>query len=247
MSLPKREDEIVQHLLNGQVEIVGDFLWGSNYTFLVEVTCQSKSILAVYKPTKGEQPLWDFPMASLAHREVAAYLVSREIEWNFVPITIFRNNLPLGKGSLQYYISHNPEYHYFNFSHKDKQQLRPGVLFDILINNADRKGSHIIFDENHKLWLIDHGISFHVDPKLRTVIWDFVDEIIPEKLHLDLETFLQRYGGKNDNDQLFLQSLSEHLDSDEIQAIFNRTQKLLSLEKFPAPDKDRRFFPWPQL
>ncbi len=245
--MPEKEDEIVQHLLNGQIEIVGNFPWGSNYTFLVEVFYQSKSHLAVYKPTRGEQPLWDFPTASLAHRETAAYLVSREIDWDFVPITIFRNNGPLGKGSLQYYIPHNPDYHYFNFSYEDIQRLRPVVLFDILINNADRKGSHMIFDGDHKLWLIDHGVCFHVDPKLRTVIWDFVGEIIPQKLCLDLETLLQRYVRNNDNDLFFLQLLSEHLGLDEIEMLFKRIEKLLSLKKFPEPDKDRRFYPWPQL
>jgi hypothetical protein len=112
---------------------------------------------------------------------VAAFLVSEALGWRLVPPTVYRKKGPWGAGSLQYYIEHDPEYHYFNFTPEDLERLRPVVLFDLLINNADRKGGHWRGTDGH-LWLIDHGVCFHVEEKLRTVIWDFVDEDFPDAL-----------------------------------------------------------------
>ncbi len=104
-------------------------------------------LVAVYKPGRGEQPLWDFPQGTLVKREVAAYAVSESLGWELVPPTVYRRRkLPLGPGSLQQYVEHDPEYHYFRFSPEDKQRLRPVALFDLLINNADRKGGHVLRD-----------------------------------------------------------------------------------------------------
>jgi len=169
-------------LEQGTITVRGEFLWGSNYTFLVEIKHQDVEVSGVYKPNKGERPLWDFPTATLSRREVAAYLVSQALGWDLVPPTVYREKGPLGSGSLQLYIEHDPEYHYFNFTEQDRQRLRPVVLFDLLINNADRKGSHILKDNEERLWLIDHGVCFHVEDKLRTVVWDFVGETVPDAL-----------------------------------------------------------------
>ena len=177
---------VLEILSLGEILIEGEFLWGSNFTFLGSVTLDQKSLKCVYKPTKGERPLWDFPPASLAKREVAAFIVSEAIGWKFVPPTVFREDGPLGPGSLQLFIEHEPEYHYFSFDDKDRSRLRPVVLFDYLINNADRKGSHIIIDEDNKMWLIDHGLCFHIQDKLRTVIWEFAGETIPDDLMADV-------------------------------------------------------------
>ncbi len=156
---------------------------GSNYTFLVDVHYENKTYPAVYKPSRGEQPLWDFPENTLALREVAAYIVSEALGFHFVPFTTLCADGPHGSGSLQQYIEYDPEYYYFNFSDEDKAKLKPVVLFDLLVNNADRKGSHVFFDTNsHKLWAIDHGICFHEYDKLRTVIWDFAGERMPDDL-----------------------------------------------------------------
>lgn len=106
----------------------GEFVWGSNYTFLVSVEYQEKTRQAVYKPTRGERPLWDFPRASLAHREAAAFLVSESLGWGLVPATVFRKDGPAGAGSLQLFVEHDPEYHYFSFSDEDRQRLRSTVL-----------------------------------------------------------------------------------------------------------------------
>jgi streptogramin lyase len=120
----------------------------------------------------------DFPRASLARREVAAYLVSEALGWRLVPPTVYRKDGPIGSGSLQLFIEHDPGYHYFTFSDADRQRLHPVAIFDLLINNADRKGSHLLLDPDGHLWLIDHGLCFHREDKLRTVIWDFAGEPI---------------------------------------------------------------------
>lgn len=234
-------------LLSGEIRLRGEFIWGSNYTFLVDVADTGHCFQAVYKPTRGTRNLWDFPKSSLARREVAAYLVSNALGWNLVPPTIYREEAPLGTGSLQLFIEHNPEYHYFNFRPEHIQLLRPTVLFDIVINNADRKGSHIIFDENQHLWLIDHGICFHAEEKLRTVIWDFAGQEIPLDLLGDLENFLKLLENQFDDTTSFHLQLSSYLTQVEIQAMKFRLAGLINLGKFPFPDPNRRNYPWPEI
>ncbi|MCE7861222.1 MAG: hypothetical protein DYG86_15740 [Chloroflexi bacterium CFX2] len=146
----------------GDYELRGQFMLGSNYTFLVDVHHEGEIIKAVYKPSKGEQPLWDFPDNTLALREVAAYELSEALGFHIVPVTVYRDDGPHGPGSLQQYLDYDIEYHYFNFTPEDKHKLRPVVLFDLLANNADRKGSHVFFEEETRhLYAIDHGICFH--------------------------------------------------------------------------------------
>ena len=221
----------------GDIKLKGQFMLGSNYTFLVDVTHEGQTYPAVYKPSKGEQPLWDFEENTLALREVAAYIVSEALEFHFVPFTVFREDAPHGPGSLQQYIEYDPEYHYFNFSEEDKQRLVPVVLFDLLINNADRKGSHVFFEEGtHKLFAIDHGVCFHEEDKLRTVIWDFAGQTIPEE-------FLSHLSSMDS----WRTDLEPYLRPDEIRALESRAKKLLDSQKFPIPPRDRRAFPYPPL
>ena len=213
---------------------------GSNYTFLVDVHHNGKTLPAVYKPSRGEQPLWDFPDNTLAHREVAAYLVSEALGWNFVPYTTLRDDGPYGPGSIQQYIEYDPNYHYFNFTDEDKARLQPVMLFDLLCNNADRKGSHVIFEEEtNKMWLIDHGLCFHEDDKLRTVIWDYAGELIPDDL-LEILTHLP-------SDQQLQADLQAHLSPREIAALVRRANALVSSGVFPLPPEHRRAFPYPPL
>ncbi|NJD58435.1 MAG: hypothetical protein C3F13_14605 [Anaerolineales bacterium] len=233
--------QILNLLQIGEIIIKGEFVWGSNYTFLAEVNQQGDMIQCVYKPSRGERPLWDFPPSSLARREAAAFLVSEALGWELVPPTVYRRKAPIGPGSLQLYIEHDPEINYFNLSGADRQRLRPVVLFDLLINNADRKGSHLLFDDQHHLWLIDHGICFHAENKLRTVIWDFVGEPIPEKLLDDLRCFRQVLMPGTD----LIKNLQTLLSTQEIKALAKRTEQLLSSRQFPRPDPDERSFPWP--
>ena len=230
-------DNLQQILTLGDLELKGQFTLGSNYTFLVEVDYQGSTVQAVYKPSKGEQPLWDFPENTLAGREVAAYLISEALGFHIVPFTTLRDDGPYGAGSLQQYIDYDPEHHYFSFSEEDKQLLKPIVLFDMLCNNADRKGSHVFFENGtHKLYAIDHGICFHEDDKLRTVLWDFSGQKIPQDL---LACLSLRRG--------LLTDLERYLSPREISALRARADLIVKKGVFPRQPRDRRAMPWPPL
>jgi len=241
------EASALEKLRTGEIKLKGEFLWGSNYTYLVEIEHPGETIQAVYKPTRGERPLWDFPPASLARREVAAYLVSEALGWHLVPPTVYRKKGPLGPGSVQLFIEHDPEYHYFRFSPDDLQRLRPTVLFDLLVHNADRKGSHVLKDQTGRLWLIDHGICFHIEEKLRTVIWDFMGESIPVELCQSLSTFLAQLDFNGSDYSSLASGLLEYISLTEVRALSRRGKGLLEQPVFPAPDPYRRPYPWPQI
>jgi len=237
-------ESALRSLRTDEISLEGEFLHGSNYTFLVKMKPEGDDpYLAVYKPQEGERILWDFPDNTLAHRETAAFLVSQALGWNLVPPTIYRNDGPFGPGSVQLYVDHDPEYHYFNFSESHFQQLRPVVVFDLLVNNADRKGSHIIFGTDDHLWLIDHGLCFNVEEKLRTVLWDFAGEPVPDDLRDALEKFQQQLASPSD----FLTELKAHLAPDEIAILTARADRLIQMEYLPFPPNDRRAYPFPPV
>jgi hypothetical protein len=240
------DDQVLDTLQKGEITVQGEFLWGSNYTFFVKVKHEQSELTGVYKPTRGERPLWDFPTASLAHRETAAYVVSQALGWGLVPPTIYRKRGPAGPGSLQVYIDHDPEYHYFTFSDTDRQRLRSTCLFDLLINNADRKGSHVLIGLDGGVWLIDHGVCFHEEDKLRTVIWDFVGEPIPDDLCADLVALAGKLAGPG-VDAGLAEQLKGHLSPVEINAMAERAAALAAAGRFPPPNPYRRPYPWPQI
>ena len=241
--MPSPDEPILTALDKGELTLLGEFLWGSNYTFSVQVEHEGFTLQAVYKPTRGERPLWDFPRASLARREVAAYLVSEALGWRLVPPTVYRQQAPIGSGSLQLFIEHNPEYHFFNFNEADRQRLRPVALFDLLINNADRKGSHVLLDPNNHLWLIDHGLCFHREDKLRTVIWDFAGEPIPEELCAALSRFAEAIKP----DSMLFTELRRFINGEEIGALAQRARSLVQTGSYPDPNLNRRPYPWPPV
>lgn len=244
VSPPAQSEEIVhQILLTGEIELQGRFVPGNNTSFLVKVSGEGGTCQAVYKPSRGEQPLWDFPEESLSKREVAAYLVSQALGWELVPTTVLRKEAPFGDGSLQLFIEHDPNYHYFNFSDEDRARLIRTAVFDLLVNNADRKGSHILVDPGKKIWLIDHGLCFHEEEKLRTVIWDFSSQPIPIDLLNDVRGFKLQVTEKG---RLFSQ-LSELLSGQEISALNLRCERTLSEGNLPEPPGDRRAFPFPPI
>jgi uncharacterized repeat protein (TIGR03843 family) len=230
--------EIIQTaLIHGEYELKGQFMLGSNYTFLADVHYEGETYPAVYKPSKGEQPLWDFPEFTLALREVAAYQLSEALDLHIVPFTTYRQDGPYGAGSLQQYIEYDIEHHYFNFTDEEKQQLRSVVFFDILANNADRKGGHVFFEEGtQKLFAIDHGICFHEEEKLRTVIWDFAGQQIPQKLLAPLS-----------KSESWPSVLEPYLSPNEIQALLRRADKLCTAKTFPRPLQGRRAYPYPPV
>jgi hypothetical protein len=237
VTIPPENSQVV--LANGEIELKGQFTRGNNYTFLVNVCHAGSEIPAVYKPTRGEQPLWDFPENTLAGREVCAYQVSQALGFEMVPFTLLRDG-PLGPGSLQEYIDHDPNYHYFNFKPAELERLRPVVLFDLLVNNADRKGSHILVQKRtRKLYLIDHGLCFHVEDKLRTVIWNFAGQPIPPELLTALAAFRVK-------EQLSAE-LTPYLSPQEVAALDQRAETLLAAGQFPFPPEDRRAFPFPPV
>lgn len=235
--------EILLTLQKGKITLQGQFVNGSNYTFLVQVKQEAVEFNAVYKPARGEQPLWDFPERTLAKREAAAYTISEMLGWELVPPTLYRRGGPLGVGSLQYFIDHDPNDHYFNFSEADKQRLRPVAVFDVLINNADRKGSHILRDSEDHLWLIDHGVCFHVEEKLRTVIWNFSGQPIPADLLAGVERLLAALEGESAERA----ALTKLLRPSEIKALARRARGLLQTPVFPFPSNKVRPYPWPPV
>ena len=216
------------------MSLKGRLPWSSNATFLVEVALDGAVGHAVYKPRRGERPLWDFPPA-LYRREIAAYLLSEALGWGIVPLTIEREG-PLGDGSLQRFIAADFEQHYFTIREDASRhdRLRAICVFDLLANNADRKGGHCLLGED-SVWAIDNGLTFHVDPKLRTVIWDFAGEPIPDALLADVQRLLD--GGVP-------AALAVLLAPDERRALLERGQQLVASGVFPVDHSGMRY-PWP--
>lgn len=238
------DEKTVQALRTGAFQIEGQFTWGSNYTYLVDVRCDDTRIQGVYKPVHGEQPLWDFPPDSLAGREVAAFLVSEAGGWAFVPPTVYREDGPAGPGSLQLYIEHDPERHYFNFSKAQRQALRSTALFDAVINNTDRKGGHVIVERaEQRLWMIDHGICFHAQPKLRTVIWEFAGQPISAAEYEQISALAAKLA----EDQTLHVELLKYLNKLEVLAMIYRINQLLEAGVFPHPVDERFSYPWPPV
>lgn len=227
-------------LEQGQLEMEGLVSWGSNYTFLVHLSHDSGQLDAVYKPSRGERPLWDFARGTLCLRERAAYLASQAIGWSLVPPTILREG-PHGWGSLQLFIDHDPQIHYLTFQGQHVEESQKVTLFDVIINNADRKSGHVLLDEEDRLWAIDHGVSFHHEYKLRTVIWDFAGQPIPDTLMEDLVAFESWlcYG-----DDALLEELGQLLDKVEMEALESRLRRLMEGGMFPGPGSGRHY-PWP--
>ena len=186
--MPEAELTPGEILATGEVEILGRMPWSSNATFLVEACLDGATARGIYKPHAGERPLWDFP-DGLYRREVAAHELSAALGWDVVPLTILRDDMPHGIGSLQQFVDADFEQHYFTLLDDETThpQLRRMAVFDIVSNNTDRKGGHCLVDADGHIWGIDNGLSFHAEFKLRTVIWDFAGEPVAPELLADLE------------------------------------------------------------
>jgi uncharacterized repeat protein (TIGR03843 family) len=227
-------DEL-EFLTRGEISIKGRLPWSSNVTLLAELTDGERNGLAVYKPLRGERPLWDFP-PGLFKREVAAYRLSEALGWALVPPTILREG-PLGPGSLQLFIQADFEQHYLTLLEREelRAQLQRVCLFDLLANNADRKSGHCLLGPGDRIYAIDNGLTFHVEPKLRTVIWDFGGEPIPGDMVAALRHLIER--GIPD-------ALAELLEPDEREALLARGKALARRARFPKDASGMRY-PWP--
>ena len=244
MNIEQDHKTIINALQSGELALQGQFVLGSNYTFLVETSFENNKLMAVYKPSRGERPLWDFPTRSLAKREAAAYLVSEALGWQLVPPTVYRRQkAPLGPGSLQLFVEHKPDFHYFTFTNDIKQRLRPAAVFDILVNNADRKGGHIIVDSEDHIWLIDHGLCFHHEDKLRTILWDFSGEPIADDLLSRIDALVAQL----EEETAFYRALARLISPVEISALCRRGRSLITVRTFPLPSQEYRPYPWPPI
>lgn len=222
-------------MATGDVEIEGRMPWSSNATFLATVRDAETEMPSIYKPHRGERGLWDFP-TGLFRREVAAYVVSEALGWGIVPETVLRWDAPLGEGSLQRFVEASFDEHYFTLleagGHAD--ELMRIAVFDLVINNADRKSGHCLLGADGRIWAIDHGVTFHTDPKLRTVIWDFAGDVVPAGLRDDIGRLCTAPP-----------ELTDLLEQDEVDAFFRRAGAVAELARFPDPGLDRRPYPWP--
>lgn len=222
-------------LASGEMKVLGRLQGSSNATLAVEVSFDDEFGLAVYKPAAGERPLDDFPQGSLPMRERVTYLLSEALGWHLVPPTILREDAPFGLGSLQLFIPHDPNENAFTLYKEVPEAFRRLVVLDILANNADRKAGHVIRDQrNQRLWAIDNGLTFHTEPKLRTVLWPYAGRPIGEEILEELKG-LDGF------------SLGGLLDPIEAASFKTRLDELLANPVYPSEPDDRYPYPWPPI
>ncbi|MEX2430387.1 MAG: SCO1664 family protein [Dehalococcoidia bacterium] len=214
----------------------------SNYTFIVELCAGDRRGFGVYKPRAGEAPLWDFPSGTLYKRECAAFELGRLLEWPVVPPTVVREG-ELGIGSLQLFVPHPPDSNFFALKETHRDDVLRMAVFDIVANNADRKGGHCFLAQAGGVWGVDHGLTFNVPRKLRTVIWDFAGEPVPRHLVTDLCTLLDTL--VRDGPPA-LGALQELLLPEEAAALQQRLEAVIREPVMPMP-YSRRDLPWPWL
>jgi uncharacterized repeat protein (TIGR03843 family) len=226
----------VDLLTRGALTVKGRLPASSNATLLVEAELDGTTALAVYKPLRGERPLWDFP-SGLFRRELAAWHLSEALGWGLVPLTVARGEGPYGEGSLQLFVTADFEQHYFTLREDERHhdRLRRICAFDLVANNADRKSGHCLLAEDGTIYAIDNGLCFHIEPKLRTVIWDFADEPLPPPIVDDLRRLLADPPPA---------PLRELIEVDECRAMLRRARALVKAGRFPT-DTIGRGYPWP--
>jgi uncharacterized repeat protein (TIGR03843 family) len=232
---------VVELLCEGEIAVESLIPWSSNATLLVTVRLGGFATLAIYKPQRGETPLWDFPRSTLAKREVAAYLVCEAAGWGFVPLTVLREG-PYGPGSIQFFVHAREDAHYFTIRDAGlhAMELMRLAAFDAVANNADRKSGHCLLDQEGRLWAIDNALTFHVDPKLRTVIWDYAGQRLPGPVRDDLGRLQEalREGAS------LSQALGPLLSDEELALLRERVRRLIRAGRFPEPGPGRAV-PWP--
>ena len=225
-------------LESGEISVEGRLVDASNATLFVSITDGAESTKAIYKPVAGERPLWDFPDGNLASRERAAFLVDQAMGFNHVPQTILRDG-PFGIGMVQQWIEIDEDIDLELFFRLNDSQIREVALFDAVINNTDRKIGHLIPEKGGHLFICDHGVTFHQEDKLRTVLWQWAGEELTAKEIATLELL---------RDYLESQSageLRELISPDEVSALKLRVEKLITTSIFPEPNPEWPHIPWP--
>ena len=215
----------------------------SNYTYLAQVRGDAGAeTLAVYKPAPGETPLDDFPDGTLGKREVAAYVVSAALNWQVVPFTVYRDDGPMGPGSLQQFIVADPSEHYFSLMPARAGDFRTMAAFDVIVNNADRKSGHCLLDGDGHIWGVDNGLTFHALPKLRTVIWEFAGEEVAENLREDAGRLADELAAGEG----CVKTLQQLISGAEIRALVQRARRIADDGHYPEPNS-RWAYPWPLI
>jgi uncharacterized repeat protein (TIGR03843 family) len=266
---PASDQDALELLAEGRLEVVGRLRAASNATLYCQVSLGEVSAACVHKPVAGERPLWDFPDGTLASRERAAYLVSEAMGWRIVPPTVLREG-PYGPGMCQLWIEadgderliglvrgHHPPGGWFAVAealladdepavliHRDDQRLRRVALFDAVINNADRKGGHLLVTADGHLYGIDHGVTFAVEDKLRTLLWGWADEPLTEA---ELAALAELAAALEAPPHPLRAALADLLDEAEVAATAARVRELRATGRFPAPAQDRPAVPWPPM
>jgi len=253
-------------LTNGDIAVEGRLWDSSNSALRVEVTDGSTAVRGVYKPRRGERPLWDFPTGTLGCREVATSIIDRALGWDLVPMTVWREEAPMGPGSIQVWVESDPDappvdvvesddipagWHvvaegegargdHVSLVHEDSARLRRLALLDAVINNADRKGGHVLRSLSGDILGIDHGLTFHVEPKMRTVLWGWAGVPIDAAWVADLVRVDAEWTA-------VAEELAPLLSRAEVAALRERVQSLVSVPAFPSPDGAWPALPWPAM
>jgi len=230
--------DVERILKEGDLVVTGRLIDASNATLLAESTFGDQSIKCIYKPIAGERPLWDFPDGNLAQREFAAYLISEYLQMHIVPLTILRDG-PFGQGMVQEWIDIDVEVDLAEFFSQDDPQLRKMALFDAVINNTDRKIGHLLPHPEGKLYGCDHGVTFHHEYKLRTVLWQWAGSDLSKE---ELNSLESLQGILETDEGAILQSLITPV---EVVALQSRIQELIKMRCFPLPSTEWPAIPWP--
>jgi len=236
-------DDVVAALRGGELEVIGRLRGSSNNAMVVRVDGRD-DLLAVWKPTRGEQPLFDFPIGTLTRREVAAHLVSEAIGWGIVPPTLLREG-PYGEGMVQQWIDVDPTIDIVAMIVGDDERLRRIAVFDAVVNNTDRKGGHLLPIPGGHLYAVDHGVTFSVVPKLRTLLWAWEGEPFDDEERAGLERV--RAGLENRAGGTLATGLRELLAAPEVEATRIRVEELLAAGVFPSPNPEWPAIPWPPI
>lgn len=229
---------IEELISNGEISVEGRLVDASNATLFVTIKQENDEMKAIYKPIAGERPLWDFPDGNLASRERAAYLISQALNINCVPLTILRDG-PFGVGAVQQWIDIDESVDLETFFREDDPQLRLVALFDAIINNTDRKIGHLLPAQDGKIFVCDHGVTFHIENKLRTVLWQWAGV----ELTLDERQMVEELLAKIRNNEI--SELSELITDEEIDSLRERCEDLLLKKSFPEPNPHWPHIPWP--